>query len=280
MVCNLPLWKILTENKVGFKMKKIIFFLCFLSFPLSISAQEADPSKNQVRKELAIVIDDFGNNMKGTEEMLNLPVPITVAIMPFLSTSKEDAIRAHKKGHEVIVHLPLEPKKGKKSWLGPGAITTDLSDEEIRKRVKDAIESIPYAVGMNHHMGSKATEDKRVMRIILEECRNHSLYYLDSKTTSKSVIKDLAEELNVPYLENGLFFDHIYTSQYITKQASRLAKKLDTEQEFIAIGHVGVSGPAVVSVLKEYIPVYQKDADIVPLSTLVEGYELLDTDLP
>ena len=135
-------------------MKKIIFFLCFLSFPLSISAQEADPSKNQVRKELAIVIDDFGNNMKGTEEMLNLPVPITVAIMPFLSTSKEDAIRAHKKGHEVIVHLPLEPKKGKKSWLGPGAITTDLSDEEIRKRVKDAIESIPYAVGMNHHMGS------------------------------------------------------------------------------------------------------------------------------
>jgi len=280
VVCNLPLWKILTENKVGFKMKKIIFFLCFLSFPLSISAQEADPSKNQVRKELAIVIDDFGNNMKGTEEMLNLPVPITVAIMPFLSTSKEDAIRAHKKGHEVIVHLPLEPKKGKKSWLGPGAITTDLSDEEIRKRVKDAIESIPYAVGMNHHMGSKATEDKRVMRIILEECRNHSLYYLDSKTTSKSVIKDLAEELNVPYLENGLFFDHIYTSQYITKQASRLAKKLDTEQEFIAIGHVGVSGPAVVSVLKEYIPVYQKDADIVPLSTLVEGYELLDTDLP
>ena len=280
MVCNLPLWKILTENKVGFKMKKIIFFLCFLSFPLSISAQEADPSKNQVRKELAIVIDDFGNNMKGTEEMLNLPVPITVAIMPFLSTSKEDAIRAHKQGHEVIVHLPLEPKKGKKSWLGPGAITTDLSDEEIRKRVKDAIESIPYAVGMNHHMGSKATEDKRVMRIILEECRNHSLYYLDSKTTSKSVIKDLAEELNVPYLENGLFFDHIYTSQYITKQASRLAKKLDTEQEFIAIGHVGVSGPAVVSVLKEYIPVYQKDADIVPLSTLVEGYELLDTDLP
>lgn len=280
MVCNLPLWKILTENKVGFKMKKIIFFLCFLSFPLSISAQEADPSKNQVRKELAIVIDDFGNNMKGTEEMLNLPVPITVAIMPFLSTSKEDAIRAHKKGHEVIVHLPLEPKKGKKSWLGPGAITTDLSDEEIRKRVKDAIESIPYAVGMNHHMGSKATEDKRVMRIILEECRNHSLYYLDSKTTSKSVIKDLAEELNVPYLENGLFFDHIYTSQYITKQASRLAKKLDTEQKFIAIGHVGVSGPAVVSVLKEYIPVYQKDADIVPLSTLVEGYELLDTDLP
>ena len=256
----------------------MILGILLLSTQLEVAAKEVEPTKE--KNELAIVIDDFGNNMKGTEDMLNLPVPITVAIMPFLSTSKEDAIHAHEKGHEVIIHLPLEPKKGKKSWLGPGAITTDLSNEEIRKRVEDAIESIPYAVGMNHHMGSKATEDERVMRIILEECQKHSLFYLDSKTTSNSVVKKLAEELNVPYLENDLFFDHIYTSQHISKQAYRLSKRLDKKEELIAIGHVGVSGPAVVSVLKEYIPVYQKEADIVPLSKMVEGLELLDTDLP
>lgn len=218
--------------------------------------------------------------MKGTKEILNLPVPITAAIMPFLSSSKEDAIAAHNKGHEVIVHLPLEPKQGKKSWLGPGAITTDLSDEEVRKRTKEAIESIPYAVGMNHHMGSKATEDERVMRIILEECKKHGLFYLDSKTTGKSVIKRLAGEIQVPYLENNMFFDHFYTSQHITKQAIKLNKQLGKEESFIAIGHVGVSGPMVVEVLKEYIPVYQQTANLVPLSTLVEGYELLDIDIP
>ncbi|MFT8321856.1 MAG: divergent polysaccharide deacetylase family protein [Bacillus sp. (in: firmicutes)] len=224
---------------------------------------------------LAIVIDDFGNNMKGTEEMLNLPVPITAAIMPFLSTSKEDAKLAHKKGHEVIVHLPLEPKKGKKSWLGPGAITTDLSDKEIRKRVRKAIKSIPYAVGMNHHMGSKATEDERVMRIILEECQKNNLYYLDSKTTGNSVIKKLAEEMHVPYLENNLFFDHVYSNQYIVKQANKLAHELDKQDQLIAIGHVGISGPTVVSVLKEYIPVFEQEANIVPLSKLIDGYEWL-----
>jgi len=260
-------------------MKKVILLLSIflLSFYTKVDAKELTYKE---KNELAIVIDDFGNNMKGTEDMLNLPVPITVAIMPFLPTSKEDAIRAHEKGHEVIIHLPLEPKKGKKSWLGPGAITTDLSSEEIRRRVVKAIESIPYAVGMNHHMGSKATEDKRVMKIILEECQKHNLYYLDSKTSSNSVIKGIAEELKVPYLENDLFFDHIYTSQYISKQAVKLAERLDTKKEFIAIGHVGVSGPAVVSVLKEYIPVYQKEAKIVPLSEMVDGLELLDTDLP
>ncbi|WP_445490621.1 divergent polysaccharide deacetylase family protein [Niallia sp. 03133] len=257
-------------------LKKLIFSFIILIFYVNAAHAEQTDHKNV----LAIVIDDFGNNMKGTEEMLNLPVPITAAIMPFLPTSKEDAIRAHKKGHEVIVHLPLEPKKGKKSWLGPGAITTDLSDREIRERVKKAIESIPFAVGMNHHMGSKATEDERVMRIILDECQKHSLFYLDSKTTGKSVVKELAEELHVPYLENDMFFDHIYSNQHIVKQANKLANELEKQKQLIAIGHVGVTGPTVVHVLKEYIPVYQEEATIVPLSKLINGYELLNKDLP
>lgn len=226
-------------------------------------------SEQKLEKELAIVIDDFGNNMDGSKEMLELPVPLTVAIMPFLPTTKEDAEHAHKKGHEVIVHLPMEPKHGKKSWLGPGAITTDLSDKEIRERVEKAVESVPYAVGMNHHMGSKATEDERVMRIILEVCKEHSLYYLDSKTARKSVIPKLAEELSVPYLENDMFFDHIYSERHIYQQASKLAKRLDNRTQFIAIGHVGITGDKVVSAIKTYLPEYEKQAKIVPLSSLI-----------
>ena len=68
--------------------------------------------------------------------MLNLPIKLTVAIMPFLPSTKRDAELAYRNGHEVIVHLPMEPKRGKKSWLGPGAITTDLSDQEIVVELK------------------------------------------------------------------------------------------------------------------------------------------------
>lgn len=248
-------------------MRVILIFLLimFLNAPnvtLASPKQDSD-------KELAIVIDDFGNNMDGSKEMLELSVPLTVAIMPFLPTTKEDAELAHKKGHEVIVHLPMEPKHGKKSWLGPGAITTDMSDEEIKSRVEKAVESVPFAVGMNHHMGSKATEDERVMRIILEVCKERSLYYLDSKTAKKSVIPKLAEELSVPYLENDMFFDHIYSERHIYKQASRLAQILDHHNQIIAIGHVGITGDKVVSALKTYLPEYEKQAQIVPLSSLL-----------
>ncbi|WP_370635471.1 divergent polysaccharide deacetylase family protein [Pontibacillus sp. HN14] len=225
--------------------------------------------KAEDKRELAIVIDDFGNNMGGSDEMLELPASLTVAVMPFMPTTAEDAERAFYLGHEVIVHMPMEPMKGKKSWLGPGAITTDLSDKEIRKRVHDAIHAVPHAVGMNHHMGSKATASERVMRIVLEECKKHGLYYLDSKTTGKSVIPELAEELGVPYLENEIFLDHVYSLDHMKKQARKIEEELVTEKDLIAIGHVGIAGTKMVSVLNEFIPIFKSKANIVPLSDLL-----------
>ncbi|WP_456272552.1 divergent polysaccharide deacetylase family protein [Bacillus sp. AK031] len=258
-------------------MKKI-FMLCLMAGILSASsasAKELEPKG----KTLSIVIDDFGNNMRGTREMLELPITLTVAVMPLMETTKEDAELAHELGHEVIVHMPMEPVKGKRSWLGPGAITTDLSDAEIRKRVEEAIDSVPFAVGMNHHMGSKATANKRVMRTVLAVCRERGLYYLDSKTTPKSVIPELAKEIGVPYVENELFFDDVYTTQHISKQANLVAKRLKSDEEIIAIGHVGISGNMMVDVLKEYIPLYLDEAKAVPLSEVIPEFELVNERL-
>jgi polysaccharide deacetylase 2 family uncharacterized protein YibQ len=227
------------------------------------------------RENLAIVIDDLGNNMKGTEQILSLPINLTVAIMPFMPSTKKDAELAHHNGHEVIVHLPMEPKHGKKSWLGPGAITSDLSDSEIRERVEAAIKNVPHVDGVNHHMGSKITENERIMRIVLEVVKEHGLFYLDSKTTGNSVIPKLAKEMNVPFLENNLFFDDVYTIQHITKQANFLAKRLLNTDQLIAIGHVGVSGPMMYDVLKKNIPVYKKEANMVTLSDLIPELKLI-----
>ncbi|MGM7720075.1 divergent polysaccharide deacetylase family protein [Metabacillus sp. Hm71] len=259
------------------KMLLLLGFLFTTFMPLEIHAA----NNQQVREEkhVAIVIDDFGNGMKGTEEILSLPIPLTVAVMPFLSTTEKDANLAFAKGHEVIVHLPMEPLHGKKSWLGPGAITTDLSDGEIRERVNKAIDAVPHAVGMNNHMGSKVTADRRIMRIILEVCKERGLYYLDSKTTGKSVVADLAMELDVPYLENELFFDEQYTIAHITKQANLLMNKIAMDNEIIAIGHVGIAGEKTASVLKQYIPMVKQKAEAVTLSKLIfDPEEVTDLD--
>lgn len=234
-------------------------------------ARAAEEEQAKSVRQFAIVIDDFGNGMDGTEEMLKLPVKFTAAIMPFMPTTKKDAEEAHRLGHDVIVHMPMEPNKGLKKWLGPGAITTDLSDAEIRKRVEEAIDNVPYAVGMNNHMGSKITADERIMRIVLAVCKERGLFFLDSRTTFKSVVPKVTQELGVPALANDVFLDDVYTEQHVAKQMTIAKKQLESKDTCIVIGHVGPPGKKTAAVLRASIPAMQSDGlvQFVKLSNLV-----------
>ncbi|WP_059053932.1 divergent polysaccharide deacetylase family protein [Paenibacillus senegalimassiliensis] len=215
--------------------------------------------RGEKSRKLVVIIDDLGNNMGGTEEMLSLPVHLTVAVMPFLPTSREDALRAHKLGHDVLVHLPLEPKQGRPEWLGPGAILTRMTDAEVRQRVEAAIDQVPYAVGINNHMGSKVTGDDRVMSVILEVCRERGLFFVDSKTNYRSVVGRLSLEKGLPQLENHLFLDDLHTENHMAGQLRKAQQLLESRDNCVLIGHVGVHGRKSAAVLKKYIPLMQAD---------------------
>ncbi|NHN30129.1 divergent polysaccharide deacetylase family protein [Paenibacillus agricola] len=230
------------------------------------AAVQAEESNSASAKKIAIVIDDFGNNMQGSDEIMMLTIPLTIAVMPFMPTTRRDAEWAHRLGHDVLIHMPMEPLKGKKSWLGPGAITTDMPDEEIRKLVQQAIADVPYAVGMNNHMGSKVTADKRVMRIVLEVCKDNNLMYLDSRTNYKSVVKPIAEELGVRVLENHIFMDDSYSPRHILKQLQKVHDHVLEHKATIAIGHVGTPGKYTAAALKQSLPALQQVAEFVTIS--------------
>jgi uncharacterized protein len=268
-------------------MRKMLLSLlacCCLSIQIAYPARAAlpeDEGEPERMSQIALVIDDFGNAMGGTEEMLHLPIPFTAAVMPFMPTTKADAIAAHRLGHDVIIHMPMEPNRGQRSWLGPGAITTDLSDEEIRKRVEEAVRDVPHAIGMNNHMGSRATADRRVMRIVLEVCKEHGLFFLDSRTTGRSVIPALGEEIGVPVIErNGVFLDEVYTYAHIARQLVLLDKQLDAQTASIAIGHVGPPGKKTAAALLEAIPRLQRKAAFLRLSDMFPALLRHDRVLP
>lgn len=257
----------------GIQLLILTLALCSLAVgQMKATAVASASEQPQPQKRLvAIVIDDFGNGMTGTEEMMKLPVKFTTAIMPFLPTTKEDAEQSHKMGHDVIVHMPMEPNKGLRKWLGPGALTTDLSDDEVRKRVEAAIDDVPHAIGMNNHMGSKVTSDERMMRIVLGVCKERGLFFLDSRTSYKTVVPKIASELGVPLVSNDVFLDDIYTEQHISKQISLLRKHMESHEIGVTIGHVGPSGLKTASVLRQSIPAMQSDVQFVKLSALVNG---------
>ncbi|MCM3550586.1 divergent polysaccharide deacetylase family protein [Alkalihalobacillus clausii] len=210
-------------------------------------------------KDVAIIIDDFGGNVKGVDAFLNGDIPVTVAIMPNMPYSTEQAIAAHENGLEVIIHLPLEPKNGKASWLGSNGITVDLSNDEINKRLREAYEQIPYAVGLNNHMGSKAMEDKRVVGLIVEFAKTNGLYLVDSKTTPHSVMPELALKAQIPCFENKLFLDDTFSNtQQVQGKMQTFATKGNMHQHPIAIGHVGVKGEQTYAGIKAGLPHLKK----------------------
>ncbi len=204
---------------------------------------------------IAIIIDDFGNNGKGTEAMLNLNIPITVAIMPFLDSSVTDAKKANDKGLEIMLHMPMEPISGKPSWLGPGAIKCAMTDQEIQLNINEALDELKWAVGMNNHMGSKVCRDRKAMETILLTAKSKGIYYVDSKTVENSIVAKVAEDLGVPYLVRDVFLDNIKKQESVEAQLMKLSNIALKRGYAIGIGHVGPEGGDVtVKAIKKMYP--------------------------
>ncbi|MCM3768775.1 divergent polysaccharide deacetylase family protein [Neobacillus niacini] len=236
-----------------------------LMFHSSAFAKESQPKNLQA----SIIIDDFGGGIGGVRDFLEGEIPITAAVMPFTENSIKHAEWAHKNGLEVMVHLPMEPKKGKRSWLGPKPITVALSPEEVRERVLEAIETVPYAVGLNNHMGSRAVESEKVVRAIVEVAKEKNFYIIDSGTSSKSKFPEIAKELGVPLLKRDVFLDDISSSAHVRKQMRRLAKITEYTGKGIAIGHVGATGKICsVGVFQSMDEFKERKIKIVPVSKL------------
>jgi polysaccharide deacetylase 2 family uncharacterized protein YibQ len=228
---------------------------------------EALPSTPPPLK-IAIVIDDMGSDMRRLRELLELDAPIAVAVLPHLKLSKEVAREAHANGREVLLHLPMEPKDIQNNNPGKGALTTAMDKEEVVRELTRDMEEVPFLSGVNNHMGSKFTEDEDLMRTVLEVVKSRDVYFLDSKTTDRSVADKVAKELGVRMASRNVFLDNRRDAQYIRGQLKKLLAVAGKRGNAIAIGH---PYPETIAVLKEVIPGLKNDGvEVVRLSELVD----------
>lgn len=229
----------------------------------------------------AVIIDDFGGCTGGVSDFLEGDVPITVAIMPFTENAKKHAEWAHRNGFEVMIHLPMQPKRGRKSWLGPKPITVDLSLNQVKERVIEAIQDVPYAVGINNHMGSLAVEKEEIVRAIVEVAKENHLFIIDSGTSSKSKFPEIAKELEVPILKRDVFLDDRLSSSHVYKQMIKLARVTQMKGTGIAIGHVGTKGRVCSAGIGLSMAEFEKlNIKIVPVSELIADQIMEENFIP
>jgi len=221
--------------------------------------------------KVAIVIDDFGQCYPvGANEMLAIDRPLTIAVMPNSEYSRRQATQAAKLGKEVIVHLPMQPVTGKPSWLGPGAITADMTPEQIRQQVRQDFDQVPYASGFNNHMGSLITAREDLIRPVLEVAKEKDYFVLDSLTSADSKIIPLASSMWIAHAKRDVFLDDIKTEEQIKKQLELLTDKALAQGSAVGIGHVGEGGLNMARAIQEMIPVMEaKGIEFVYLSELV-----------
>lgn len=188
--------------------------------------------------KIAIVIDDFGHtSQRLVNRFCQLPFRLTLAVLPNEGQADAIAERALAAGHEVLVHLPMEPDGYPENDPGPDAVMVDQDADEIRWRVRRAIDHVPGAVGLNNHMGSRATADSRVMALVLEEVSRHPLFFLDSRTTPESKAWKMAQEAGIPSVQRDLFIDPLEEVTSVEENLWELAELAARNGHAVGVGH-------------------------------------------
>jgi len=217
---------------------------------------------------VAIIIDDMGSDMDALRKLIDMRAPLDVAVLPMLRHSKDTAGLAKDAGLEVLLHLPMQPKGDSLKGLGPGALLVGMDGKTIKDTVAAGLETVPGAVGVNNHMGSALTEEKVPMRSVMEVLNKRGLFFVDSKTTSKSAATVAAREAGVRSASRRVFLDDSTDPADIKAQFARLIKIAKRDGSAIAIGH---PHPNTLSVLKEEIPVIKESGvELVQAGKLVK----------
>jgi len=227
-------------------------------------SQKKEPPKIESKKQkepdykgiIAIIIDDFGyRNDYVTDGFLALEADLTYAVIPGHEHSYFFSEKAKLAGFEVIVHMPME-NTGKTYGEEQFVLKTDMDVETIQRRVINAFNQIPSAIGMNNHQGSKASADQRIMSTIARVLKDKNKFFVDSRTTVETIGETTMKIFDVPTASRNVFLDNDDDEEKITVQLMKLVKKSEEKGTAIGIGHVK---PKTLNVLKKHIPKLQKD---------------------
>ena len=221
---------------------------------------------NERRPLLSIVIDDVGIDQKRSAKSIELEGPLTFAFIPYGRNLQKFADNARSRGHEIMLHLPMEPQNPAVD-PGPNAMLTVLEQKELRKRLLWNLEQFDGYVGLNNHMGSKFTAWEPGMAMVLEELLKRRIFFMDSVTSPKTVGFKLAREMGVDVAVRDVFLDHDQEIPAIQKQLKRLEEIALKKGHAIAIGHPHDNTTAALSEWLENVE--ERGFRLVPVSGII-----------
>ena len=226
------------------------------------NAVAAPPADGKIR--IAIIIDDLGLDQGATNRVLELPAPLTLAIMSYAKEAPALAEAAHAAGHEMLLHVPMEPEG--RLDPGPHALTTEQTQDEFKQELHWALDRFDGYVGVNNHMGSRVTASTEQMGWLFEELDRRGLMFVDSRTTKDTVAPVLAAHFGLPFAERNIFLDNEFGADAVSAQLRALETEARKNGYAVGIGH---PHRGTIAALKAWLPTLAaKGMVLVPISDI------------
>ncbi|MGE8062047.1 divergent polysaccharide deacetylase family protein [Pseudomonas sp. NPDC089547] len=233
------------------------YLLCLLFCLLAGVAQAAPANKAY----MSIIIDDLGQSPERDSRTLALPGPVTMAIMPDTPHATDFARQAHKAGKTVILHMPMDPATGPYAWH-PGIVI-----EELARRLNAALAKVPYAAGINNHMGSRMTAQREPMTWLMTELQRRHLFFVDSRTSAATVAAAEAQAQGLAHVSRDVFLDDERTNEAISRQLQQGIALARQQGSAVLIGH---PYPQTLDILARELPrLAQQGITLVSLQQMI-----------
>lgn len=223
--------------------------------------------KRHFNGKLAIIIDDCGTDIKAVRTLLNLDIPFTFSILPNKDFSSDILAAVNTKGRVALLHLPMEPINRAAMSEGSNTIVTEMTNQQISDLTRRHLKGLYGVMGVNNHQGSKITANREQMKAVLNVLKEQGIFFVDSKTNSETIARDVAREMGVKTCMNDKFLDNSTNPEAIKEEVYKVMELAEQNGSAIAICH---ARPNTVVMWSKYVQEF-KDTGI----TFVSVNELL-----
>ena len=234
--------------------------------PLEKPPVKKAPRDPKQLPRVAIIIDDLGYDRNIARKFSELNGDITFSILPHSPYQESIALLAHKNGSGTMLHLPMEPLEYPNINPGPGTLLTTMTPDQLIRQLEKNLASVPHIQGVNNHMGSKMTAESSQIYQIFSVLKKRNLFFIDSRTSDKSLCKPSARLFQIPFAQRDVFLDHSQDPDFIRKQINELIRIARRNGQAVGIGH---PHPITFEILREMMPELQKKVKLVPASEIV-----------
>ncbi len=145
--------------------------------PATVYARPFTPGEEA---EVALIVGGLGLNRALTERAISeLPPSVTLAFAPYAKDLDYWARRAREAGHEFMIEIPMENRRGEGETLGPATLLTSRSAEENLRRLDWILSRAEGYFGVTNYLGAHFSADRDAIAPVLDRLAAAGVAYVD-----------------------------------------------------------------------------------------------------